>query len=189
MAHQELNTAAQGAGLNALERKRKTQFITQKEIMEYLKYDPETGLFTAIKSHGTLWRPGKLVGHKNQEGYITITLLGKIRKAHRLAWIYVYGEDIDGYEIDHVNGDKSDNRICNLRISSHQQNMFNMKKKSTNKSGVKGVHFDKRCNKWRAQTSINKKRVHIGLFDTIGSAEKAISEFMVVNHKEFVNLG
>nr|DAF31792.1 MAG TPA: endonuclease [Caudoviricetes sp.] len=189
MAHQELSSAARGAGLNALERKRKTQFITQKEIMEYLEYDPETGLFTAIKSHGTLWRSGKLVGHKNQEGYITITLLGKIRKAHRLAWIYVYGEDIDGYEIDHVNGDKSDNRICNLRISSHQQNMFNMKKKSTNKSGVKGVHFDKRCNKWRAQTSINRKRVHIGLFNTIEAAEKAVREFMVDNHKEFVNLG
>lgn len=106
MAHQEPSSAVQDAGLNALERKRKTQFITQKEIMEYLEYDHETGLFTAIKSHGTLWRSGKLVGHKNQEGYITITLLGKIRKAHRLAWIYVYGEDIDGYEIDHVNGDK-----------------------------------------------------------------------------------
>lgn len=169
--------------------RRKTQFITQKQIMEYLEYNPDTGVFAAAKTHGTLWRQGKVVGHKNKAGYITITLLGKVRKAHRLAWIYVYGEDIDGYEIDHINGDKSDNRICNLRISSHQQNMFNMKKKSTNKSGVKGVHFDKRCNKWRAQTSINKKRVHIVLFNTIESAEKAIREFMVANHKEFINLG
>lgn len=169
--------------------RRKTQFITQKQIMEYLEYNPETGVFTAAKTHGALWRKGKVVGHKNKSGYITITLLGKLRKAHRLAWIYVYGEDIDRYEIDHINGDKSDNRICNLRISSHQQNMFNMKKKSTNKSGVKGVHFDKRCNKWRAQTSINKKRVHLGLFDAIESAEKAIREFMVANHKEFINLG
>ena len=182
------NVAQESADCASTDR-RKTQFITQKQIMEYLEYNPETGVFTAAKTHGTLWRKGKIVGHKNKAGYITITLLGKLRKAHRLAWIYVYGEDIDGYEIDHINGDKSDNRICNLRISSHQQNMFNMKKKSTNKSGVKGVHFDKRCNKWRAQTSINKKRVHLGLFDTIESAEKAIREFMVANHKEFINLG
>lgn len=185
---QKQNVAQESAGCVSTGR-RKTQFITQKQIMEYLEYNPDTGVFTAVKTHGTRWRKGKVVGHKNSHGYITITLLGKVRKAHRLAWIYVYGQDIDGYEIDHINGDKSDNRICNLRISSHQQNMFNMKKKSTNKSGVKGVHFDKRCNKWRAQTSINKKRIHLGLFDTIESAEKVICEFMADNHKEFINLG
>lgn len=189
MEHQELNTAAQDAGLKVSERKRKTQFITQKEIMEYLEYDPDSGIFTARKRHGTRWIEGKQVGHKNKAGYITVSLLGKIRKAHRLAWIYVHGEDIENYEIDHVNGDKSDNRICNLRLSTHQQNMFNMKKKSTNNSGVKGVHFDRRCNKWRAQTSINKKRVHLGLFDTRQAAQRRMVDFMKENHKDFVNLG
>lgn len=188
MEHQELSSAAQDAGLKNSGKKEGVK-ISRERLMQVLDYSPDTGVFTWINGNSRNVNQGDIAGYKNSRGYIKIRVGSRLFFAHRLAWIYVYGEDIDGHEIDHINGDKSDNRICNLRISSHQQNMFNMKKKSTNKSGVKGVHFDKRCNKWRAQTSINKKRVHIGLFDTIESAEKAISEFMVVNHKEFVNLG
>lgn len=188
MAHQELSSVAQDAGLKNSGKKEGVK-ISRERLMRVLDYSPDTGVFTWINGNSRNVNPGDIAGYKNSCGYIKIRVGSSLFFAHRLAWIYVYGEDIDGHEIDHINGDKSDNRICYLRISSHQQNMFNMKKKSTNKSGVKGVHFDKRCNKWRAQTSINKKRVHIGLFDTIESAEKAISEFMVVNHKEFVNLG
>lgn len=188
LEQQRQNVALESAGCESLER-RKTQFITKSQIAEYLKYDPFTGLFTAIKSHGTRWKIGSIVGHKNNSGYVTISLKGKLRKAHRMAWIYMYDVDIDGFQIDHINGNKSDNRISNLRISTHQQNMFNMKKKKTNKSGVKGVHFDNRCNKWRAQTSINKKRVHLGLFDSIRDAERVIYEFMNKNHNDFMNIG
>lgn len=185
---QKQNVAQESAGLKNAGTKRKSH-ISQERLREVLDYNPDTGVFTWVNGNSRNVKSGDIAGYKNQQGYIRIRVGAKLLPAHRLAWIYVYGEDIDGYEIDHINGDKSDNRICNLRISSHQQNMFNMKKKSTNKSGVKGVHFDKRCNKWRAQTSINKKRVHLGLFNTIESAEEAISEFMVANHKEFINLG
>lgn len=185
---QKQNAAQESAGLKNAGTKRKSH-ISQERLREVLDYNPDTGVFTWVNGNSRNVKSGDIAGYKNQQGYIRIRVGAKLLPAHRLAWIYVYGEDIDGYEIDHINGDKSDNRICNLRISSHQQNMFNMKKKSTNKSGVKGVHFDKRCNKWRAQTSINKKRVHLGLFNTIESAEEAIREFMVANHKEFINLG
>lgn len=188
MEHQELSSAARDADLKTSGKKEKLK-VSQESLMEVLDYSPDTGVFNWINGNLRNVKPGDIAGYKNSRGYIKIRVWSRLFFAHRLAWIYVYGEDIDGHEIDHINGDKSDNRICNLRISSHQQNMFNMKKKSTNKSGVKGVHFDKRCNKWRAQTSINKKRVHIGLFNTIESAENAIREFMVANHKEFINLG
>ena len=77
---QRQNVAQESVDCASTDR-RKTQFITQKQIMEYLEYNPETGVFTAAKTHGTLWRKGKVVGHKNKAGYITITLLGKLRKA------------------------------------------------------------------------------------------------------------
>lgn len=86
---QKQNVAQESVDCASTDR-RKTQFITQKQIMEYLEYNPETGVFTAAKTHGTLWRKGKIVGHKNKAGYITITLLGKLRKAHAAFYAHFF---------------------------------------------------------------------------------------------------
>lgn len=75
--------------------------------------------------------------------------------------------------VDHVNGDKFDNRDENLRIATRSQNMMNTAVPSNNKSGFKGVNLDKRSGRWRAYITINKKQISLGYFETFESAVEA----------------
>lgn len=94
-----------------------------------------------------------------------------------------------GTEGDHVDGNGLNNQRSNIRISTHQQNMHNMKKRSDNTSGFKGVTFDKRRNKWRAQIQVNNKPIHLGYFDTAESGHSAYQEASEKYHGEFGNSG
>lgn len=91
-----------------------------------------------------------------------------------MAWIYCFGEIPDGLQIDHINGIKTDNRICNLRLVNGQSdNLQNICIKSNNKSGYTGVYFNKRDKVWLAQIGLNKKRKTIGTFATAKEAHEA----------------
>ena len=91
-------------------------------------------------------------------------------------------------EVDHINGNRLDNRKCNLRIVTRQQNQMNKKKPKNNKSGHKGVHYDKSRGKWVTYISVNYKRVHLGRFynkmDAVKAYNKAANKF----HGEFARL-
>lgn len=136
--------------------------ITQERLKELLSYDPETGVFRwkvdrrKVKA-GT--RAGALT-----KGYIVISVDGKKYKAHRLAWLYTYG-CWPTNEIDHVNRVKDDNRLCNLRDVTRQQQQFNR--------GVKGYSWYKRDRKWQAQIKLNGILRYLGLFDTPEEANAA----------------
>jgi len=84
--------------------------------------------------------------------------------AHHYAWYYVYG-NVDFKMLDHINRDKTDNRICNLRISNHQQNGFNR--------NDKGYYFNKQINKWKTQIILNGKSIYLGSFNTEEEARQA----------------
>lgn len=101
----------------------------------------------------------------NGNGYIVAWADGKYQYLHRM----ILG-DKKGLEIDHINGDKLDNRRENLRHVTHQQNIFNMRTPKTNKTGVKGVTFDARINKWIARIAPNRQSKHLGSFPTIQEA-------------------
>jgi hypothetical protein len=99
-------------------------------------------------------------------GYPSSCENGKTVRLHR----FLFREIPAGKVIDHINRDKFDNRRCNLRICSQKENVNNSSVRCTNKSGVPGVFFDKRANRWRSQIYRNGKTTHIGIFDSFDEA-------------------
>ncbi len=138
--------------------------LTQEILKSIVEYDSETGMFRwkkRLQKRKNDWFSGYL----QTDGYMQLRILNKMYMSHRLAWLYIHGKFPENI-IDHINKNKSDNRIVNLREATHSQNQQNTDKKSNNKSGYKGVAYEKIAKKWRAQISIKGKRIHIGYFNT-----------------------
>lgn len=134
----------------------------RKSLMDVLSYNPETGAFTCIKGSGKR-KIGDKVGTASL-GYILIGFNGYKDRAHRLAWLYSYG--YMPKEIDHINGNRSDNRLCNLREVTHKQNTQNLvNPRKNNTTGFAGVSFFKGTNKYSACICIDGKKVHLGYFE------------------------
>ena len=148
--------------------------VTQNRLKELLDYSLETGLFKWKIAHSRRVHAGDVAGSLSPKGYILIGVDGCVYRAHRLAWLYVYGKFPEHY-IDHINRIKADNRIENLRDVSITVNNENQKyAPSHNKScGVLGVSREKNHRRWRAVITTGGKQVHIGYFDTIEEAEAA----------------
>lgn len=115
-------------------------------VKQALNYDPETGEFSWAKTKSG--RKQK-VGSVSPQGYLRICFGGKSYMASRLAWLLHYGEDPGEMCVDHINRDRQDNRISNLRLCSHQQNSANIR--------WKGICFIKGINKWRATVRVRKQ--------------------------------
>jgi HNH endonuclease/AP2 domain len=143
-------------------------------IRATVNYDPLTGLFTRKSG------PGR-GGNKNGAGYIQLNVDGKFYYGHRLAWWFVYGEWPSG-ELDHINGDRSDNRIANLRLASRQQNAANTPKR---RAGLKGVFWNTRRKKWYAQMQFRRSKLHLGVFNTEAEAHKAYCRATLERNGEF----
>lgn len=148
-----------------------TNLITQERLKSLLTYDPDTGAFRWRIDCGSRAKTGLLAGARNGAGYFHIQIDGKKHKAHRLAWLYVYGTLPD--EIDHINRIKDDNRIVNLRDVTHAQNGQNQNRPRNNTSGHIGVDFHKRSQKWRARIKVDGKLRDIGYFTTAQEAADA----------------
>ena len=158
--------------------------LTQAYIKECLDYNPKTGTFfwrVRPSNHFKDFRrqrifnrvyAGKPCGHLSEEGYLVIGVNGMPYKAHRLAWLYVHG-CLPTEWLDHINRNRSDNRIDNLRLASAELNAQNASVRSDNTSGVQGVSWHKASNKWVVQISKQGKPTHVGLFDSIKDAVAA----------------
>ena len=153
--------------------------ITQNELKEILDYNPETGVFTN-KINRKKSKMGKIVGIYDKDKYLRITLNCKNYIAHRLAWLYNYGEWPKG-QIDHINGVKDDNRIENLRVVNSRQNHHNLQEHRNGK--LVGCSYRKNIKKWRAKIKINYKSICLGHFDTEEQAHEAYLKKL----KEFDN--
>jgi hypothetical protein len=135
-----------------------------QDIKEYLSYNPDTGVFTRLTSSNR-WKAGHTTGTLDKAGYTIIRYKGKQYKAHRLAWYYVYGS-MPIHNIDHINEDKSDNRINNLRLDNRNNNTQNVSLPTkTSKSGLRGVHWCNRDKKWIAQLSVNGRQICVARSD------------------------
>ncbi len=148
--------------------------ISQSRLKEVLEYDPLTGAFTWRKTRGRA-AAGSVAGCVNHSGYCMIRVDGYAYYAHRLAWLYTYGEFPDGL-IDHINRDKTDNRLSNLRVCSNMENGQNAKISSANKSGTTGVFFNASRQKWMAQIMVARKNVHLGFYESIEDAIRVRKE-------------
>lgn len=139
----------------------KHETITQEELKRHLSYNKETGLFTWLTTTNVNnHKKGKAAG-STQHGYVTIALLGIRHRAHRLAWLYVYGYFPENF-IDHINRVKDDNRIVNLREVTKSCNLRNSGNRKDSFSGVKGVTRSSSSGKWISIISVNGKRIQIG---------------------------
>ncbi len=118
-----------------------------------------------------------LKGGKNSRGYLHVSLYKNGKKSHRIIHQLVARAFIPNPEnkpcVDHINGDKTNNCVDNLRYASNSENAMNQKKSKNNTSGVKGVSWHTRDNKWRAHIKIDGKNMHLGLFEDIEEAKKA----------------
>lgn len=150
-----------------------------------LKFDSATGeLFwlpreASMFSHegfASSWNTkhaGKLaLNYQHPSGYRYGGALGKMLKAHRVAWLLHYGDWPSGH-IDHINGVRSDNRLINLRDVTRSENQRNIRRSRANKSGVVGVCWEGRKSKWLSRISVSGKTLHLGLFDDFQAAVDA----------------
>lgn len=156
--------------------------LTQARLKEVLHYEKTTGIFTYIVSRKTTII-GTVAG-SIWDGYRRIYVEGKPFSAHRLAWLYVYGE-WPKYEIDHINGIRDDNRIENLRDVSTSVNQQNVRYgKSDNVSGYLGVSRYKnlKAKPWRAQILVSGKMIHLGYFETAEDAGVAYVKAKRIHH-------
>ena len=127
------------------------------ELTKYLIYEPETGL---IKRKST----GKVAGHSRPDGYIQLRYKGKMSLAHRVIWT-VFNDDPGDLFIDHINGDRADNRLDNLRLADTCENCFN-------RSTSQGV-WKTSNGRWRAAITCRGKRVNLGTYETREEAREA----------------
>jgi hypothetical protein len=146
----------------------------QDRVRELLNYCTETGVFTwRMKRRGRA-RVGTVAGTKHPKGYIRISIDHVDHLAHRLAWIFVHGPIDDSMVIDHINGNRSDNRIENLRVVTGMQNANNQQTRLAGaRKAMLGASFHKPSGKWISRVKINGKDKYLGLFDTPEQANQA----------------
>lgn len=157
--------------------------LTYDDLHALFVYDPTTGVFTRRVARGYrgCHRAGSVAGYVNERGYVTIMVDRKPYLAHRLAWLYMTGAlPVD--QVDHVDGDRSNNRWLNLREASNAQNAQNRREASaSNRScGLLGVTWNARAAKWVAQIRVEGKNRGLGYFD---SAEEAHTTYLIAKAK------
>lgn len=154
--------------------------FTAERLRQLVHYDAESGIFTRLTTQG-----GGGSGWPDKAGYLYIMVGGKIYAVHRLAWLYMTG-DWPVQEIDHINGDKADNRFANLRDVSRHCNMQNeLRPRKNNTSGFAGVRWRKDRQRWIATILVEGKPKRLGAFDTAEAAHAAYVEAKRLYHSGF----
>lgn len=138
----------------------------------WLAYDAETGVFTWIKSLNAKAKVGAVAGTVTHEGYRRIRLHGRTMCAHRLAWFFTHGE-LPEAEIDHVDGNRDNNAIKNLRACLPHENHQNRTVMATNKTGYLGVSAVKNTKKYLATIMTEGRTYRLGHFDDPHTAAQA----------------
>ncbi len=154
---------------------------TRDEIRAVFKYEPDTGSLRRVVG-GRKPYPWRAIGSRGYRGFTLKN--GKTIYLHRAVWLYFHDEL--PRMLDHRDGDTTNNRIENLRRCTPEQNQHNSKRKSNNKSGVKGVCFcDMYRKPWRARITVQKQVVLLGYYATLAEAAEAYREGALRLAKEF----
>ena len=153
--------------------------VLKTVVNELMAYNPETGEFTYLKSNKRRLVGGK-VGSLRTDGYYEVTINYSRYRLHRLAWFLTYGT-MPSKHIDHINGNRSDNRIANLREATVSENLQNQKKATTrNKLGVLGVSYKKGA--YEPKIRVNGKDLYLGRFQSIKEASAAYIKAKRLHH-------
>ncbi|MBK6800434.1 MAG: HNH endonuclease [Novosphingobium sp.] len=166
-----------------------TMLDFRERAMSLVDYEPETGLFrwkVKRNGYGGGTYPGKVAGTVHKDGYIIINFNARLWRAHRLAFLFMTGAvPPKGMEVDHVNGDRADNRWDNLRSVTRRQNNYNLGVSKKNVSGTKGVSWVASRGQWLARIKADGKVVHLGQFDEKQDAIAARRDGEAKYHGEF----
>lgn len=154
--------------------------LTQELLKERLTYDPSTGIFRARVKRKQL-NVGDVAGSWTSKGYWRIKIDDQEYSAHRLAWMYMYGE-FPPKHLDHINQDRADNRIDNLREANYCENGQNRRLGRNSTSGYLGVTYSKQSDKWQASICIHKRHKYLGQFATPEQAAAAYAAAKQIYH-------
>ena len=150
--------------------------LSQEKVRELLQYESDTGRF--------FWRNDGSEAGTYTLGYRAIRINGRRYFAHRLAWLYVCGR-WPRDQIDHIDRDKSNNRIANLREATASQNRFNRWVSYKNRSGIRGVRFEPKRKRWRADIRKNGRTLFLGRYETPSEAMAVYARAAQENSGEF----
>lgn len=149
--------------------------ISQKELHNIVYYNEECGTLFWNQDMNPRGKKDREVGYINSAGYRSTSIYGKRYLVHRLIYIYHHG-DISNKCIDHIDHNKLNNKIENLRAVSHQQNLKNRKISSNNASGYHGVSKIASSDKWRAYIVVDNIQIRLGSYKNIEDAVNARKE-------------
>ena len=145
----------------------------------------ETGNAIWINPQSRRVKRFSIAGGVNRYGYVSLRILGEPFLLHRVLWAMRHGYLSGSNQIDHVNCERSDNRMCNLRIASNSENMMNTKLRSTNTSGFKGVWFDKQQSLWIAEIWKDGVKHRVGKFSSAEEASRHLESVRKKYHRNF----
>jgi hypothetical protein len=164
--------------------------LTVDLLNHLFEYDKETGnLIWKIKpsSRGHHVKAGDIAGTLKSHGYLCVGINYNSYRAHRL--IFLMHKGYLPKTVDHINGDKLDNRIENLRAATVGQNQHNRKTNANNTSGYKGVSWSKAQKKWTARITLERKIIHLGYFANVEEAAEVVRKAREELHGDFANHG
>lgn len=171
--------------------------ITHEEACAVFNYDPDTGViswavdrYTGGTGNHLRMRAGEQAGTEHPKGYRYISHAHRHYLTHRLAWFIVHGQWPSRW-LDHIDGDKRNNRLANLREASRPENQRNRGANRNNTTGFKGVRLDKRAkfNRFQARITVDNKVLWLGAYPTAEAAHAAYCEAAARYHGEFANTG
>lgn len=158
--------------------------LSRDLLREFFEYHDGLLFWKIARPHVKV---GQKAGQLGDRGYWRITINNRMYRAHRIIFLFHHG--FLPNEIDHIDGNKQNNRIENLRPATRSQNLANKGLSNKNTSGAKNVSWCKERNKWEVQMYVNKKKIYVGRFDDLETAKAAATEFRIKNLREFANHG
>ena len=131
-----------------------------------------------------VWKKtGKVAGYVSKAGYTQVSFNSRLEYAHRIIFVMFYGYLPD--HVDHIDGDRTNSRIQNLREADNTRNQWNRGMDRRNSSGFKGVYWHSQREKWHAEIRVNKKKISLGLHDTAEQAAEAYDRASRRFHGEY----
>lgn len=152
--------------------------LDYKDVAEAFTYDREAGVLYWKERTDNTFRCKYVAGSSEgtKDGYSYVMFMGKVHPTHRIIMLLCYGHIPDNAEIDHINHVRDDNRLVNLRFVTKSGNRRNQSVSSKSTTGVTGVYFNKRLQKYAVQIKVDGVVHYLGLHDTLEEAAAARAE-------------
>lgn len=161
--------------------------LSRSDVLDRLSYNAEAGEFRWKKPGSNRAKVGAVAGGAKSGTYRKIGIDGVEYYVHRLVWLVETGKWPEN-TIDHINRNPRDNRFSNLREATESQQKMNQRRRSDNKSGVRGVTYCKNTKKWSVEIKADKVKHRIGRFACLAHAAKARRKAELVHHGRFNSL-